>query len=119
MEDLKREFEGEPEKLVPTHEVAPPKRPEKRPLHEGTEAPPTSDQKKASHSQPPPNTSVRRSNTAPPVPDHETLPDAADVPISETHSRSAEFTVSPNSQPHYPPCGSGGTPAFGPQRDII
>ena len=28
-------------------------------------------------------------------------------------------TVFPNPRPHNPACGSGGTPAFGPQRDII
>lgn len=63
MEDLKREFYGEPANPPPAHEIKPPKRPDKLPLSQHTETPPI-DQRERLHSQELSNMQAR-SPTAP------------------------------------------------------
>jgi hypothetical protein len=90
MEDLKREFEGEPTKAPPSHEARPPKRPDKLPLaeHERAETPPK-DQTKRAYSQVLSDSEARSSTTA--FPNH----DCADGAIGDLNPRLAQFWAFP------------------------
>jgi hypothetical protein len=94
MEDLKRESYGEPAKSPPTHEIRPPKRPDKLPLSQPAETPPM-DQPERRHSQELSNMQAR-SPTAP-------LPgaDSADAAISG-NTRSDQFWTFPTPQTQHP-----------------
>jgi hypothetical protein len=84
MEDLKREFEGEPANPAPTHETRPPKRPEKLLPDEPTEASTTlvAEDEDMSYSPVLSNDNARRSSAALPTPesDDEAMSDSNAMP---------------------------------------
>ncbi|KAK4148599.1 hypothetical protein C8A00DRAFT_19597 [Chaetomidium leptoderma] len=79
MEDLKQEFEGEPAKPPPNHEVRPPQRPDKLPLIERAEPPPID----------------QRERPSSPVASNRDNPESADEAVSGPNPRSAQFWAFP------------------------
>ncbi len=95
MEDLRREFAGEPANTSPIHETGPPKRPEKLPPDERAETP-TWDEEDMSYVRVLSNEEVHSSGTTLPS------PDSADEAISDHKPRSAQFWAVPARQLLHP-----------------